>query len=168
MRIGDKDVSKWTMLMLIGSILMFASFFLSLVGVEVLGEGFAISGLELLSGFDIGIKEIGANDLSFYRYIPAICALVGVLVAALSFASLFNEVDNKRLMTGVSITLTITLLLQVIFLMGGTSIELFTGSVKNMLNGLGSTFRPMFGIYLSVISTFITGMASTYRMRECL
>ena len=66
MRIGDKDVSKWTMLMLIGSILMFASFFLSLVGVEVLGKGFAISGLELLSGFDIGIKEIGANKLLLF------------------------------------------------------------------------------------------------------
>ena len=168
MKIGEKDVSKWTLLMSIGSVLMIASFFLSLVGVEMLGKGFAISGLELVTGFDMGIKEIGSDDLSFYRYIPAICALIGVFVAAVSFASIFNEVTSRRLYTGISITLTITLLLQVIFLMGGTSIEIFTGSVKDLLKGIGATFRPMIGTYVSVISTFITGMAATYRMRECL
>ena len=169
MRFGEKEVSKWTLVMIVTGTFMFVSMFLNVLNVTFLGESYGISGLDLMrGGFNIGFVEIGSESLSVLRYIPLICSIIGAAVVILSVVTAYLEYDSRRLMIAVSLTLTVTLLLSVIFLMGGASVEIFSGSAKDLLQGLLATVTPMYGTYIAVFSTFVCGMASTYRMRECL
>lgn len=167
MRFGDRDVSVWSVLMLICGILMVSSIFFNMVAVETLGKVVAISGLDMLNGgFNLGFGTIGTDSMTIYHYIPLFVAAMGVLSILVSIWTFSPRGDGRRTMTIMSVILTITLFLSVIFQMVGTSVDLFTGSNREMLIALGSEFRPMFGTYLAMLSTFVCGMSSTFLMRK--
>lgn len=170
MKLGDREVSKWSLIMVVAGTFMFVSMFLNMVGVEMLGSRYGISGIDLLTGkFSIGFIEMDSESLSMIRYIPFISGVIGAAMTVVSVASITTgTVENKGFMTALSILMTVTLLALVMFLLVGASIELFAGSAKNLLIGLDATITPMYGIYISIFSTFICGVAATYRMRECM
>ena len=168
MVLEDRCVSKWTLIMIVTGIVMFASMFLDAIGVTFLGELHQISGFDLLrGGFEIGFIEIGTDSLSILHIFPAIVGIIGAAIVIISIITTCLGFNNRRFMMVVSLSLTVTLLLQVIFLLGGASIEIFTGSAKDLLQGTGATVTSMYGTYVAIFSTFICGMASTYRIREC-
>ena len=169
MEIGGKDVSNWSLLMMLFGALMFVSMFLSAIDVKVFDNGYAISGLELLTGgFIIGPYEIGTDSMGLMRLIPSVCGIVGILTVAYSVCSIVMDLNNNKVMTVVSLCQTVTLLLMVMFLIGGIGVEIFTGDVRNILFGLRAEVVPMFGTYMGIFATFLCGMSSTYRLRECM
>ncbi len=170
MKIGDREVSKWSLVMLVMGTFMFVSMFLNMVSVDVLGNRYGISGIDLLTGeVSLGFMETGAESFTMMRYIPFIAGIIGAAVTMVSVASIATgSTDRRGFMTALSLLLTITLFAMVMFLLIGTSIEIFSGSAKNLLIGFGATISPMYGVYIAIFSTFLCGMATTYRMRECM
>lgn len=155
--------------MLVCGILMFASLFISSIEVQLLGERFAVTGWELLvGGFSLGPLRIDMESMSLMHIIPSSGSSVGLIIIVFSAFTIATGSKSRKATIAASATIIVSLLFQVIFLIGGSTLDLFIGDTRNMLIGFKTTVTPMYGTYLSVFSTFICGIASTYRLRECM
>lgn len=166
-KIGNKDVSVWSLLLILGGLIAFIGMFLDNV-IYTIDLGFLGSESEGITALDLleGVEDY--ENLTFLSYFPFLIGIFGLLELLCGVLPMFVKGIDKVFVIGGAVLALLAVIMAIWFFISGFGPGLFADEfVKNIIEAADPLSAGV-GFYFALIGSIIALIGGALNLKEAL